>query len=163
MYHVPSYKMQKSSWGQHHTPHQHQLIGALGVDLGAQWKLAALDVPADEAAFLHASPDPSAVTHAIAHRGWMMLRGVVTSAAALPGSMSDMRDSSRQIRRDMKKSSLVRSTSAPAGTATRGMAPPPQAASQLSFGIITRINNCGRKSRAAGKQRSKKSRKGRDA
>ena len=73
---------------------------------------AAAAVPADEGAFLYASPDPSAaVTHASAHGGWTMVWGLmVTSATAtLPGSMSDsMRDSSRWIRRGMKKGSLIR-------------------------------------------------------
>ena len=72
---------------------------------------AAAAVPGDEASRCHVSPDPSAVvTHAIAHGGWTMVRGLmVTSATAtLPGSMSDsMRDNSRWIRRDMTKSSFI--------------------------------------------------------
>ena len=72
---------------------------------------AAAAVPEDEAALCHVSPVPSAVmTHAIAHGGWTMVRGLmVTSATAtLPGSMSDsMRDNSRWNRRDMTKSSFI--------------------------------------------------------
>ena len=42
---------------------------------------AAAAVPKDETALCHVSPDPSAgVTHAIAHGGWTMVRGLVTKA-----------------------------------------------------------------------------------
>ena len=72
---------------------------------------AAAAVPADEAAFLHASPDPSAaVPHAIAHAAWQCCgcRCHHQPPHHRPATMSaSMRDSSRWIRRGIKKSTLI--------------------------------------------------------
>ena len=85
-----------------------------------------------------APADLAAVTHAIAHGGWMMVCVLMTSAtAALPGSMSDsMGDSSRWIRRAMTKEQLIPRHSSSRrdgnvsrvreGVAGEGAAPPPR-------------------------------------
>ena len=102
---------------------------------------AAADVAADEAAFLHLSPDPyAAVTHAIARGGWTMVRGLMVTSATttLPGSMSDsMGDTSVDEKRDDEEQPHPRTRLQPQGQqpqpsagggAGEGAAPPPQAA-----------------------------------